>query len=312
MDYFGILERAFAITRRYRALWVFGFLLALFGAGGSTGNGVQYSFQGGDFDRFNIPPSIGIAVILGLVFVAVGLAIIAAIVNYVSRTALIDLVGEIEEGAEPTVRHGFDVGWSRNALRLFGVDVAIFVPLFLIIAFLVVIFAVPFVVLVDQGDPGPAIFLLVCCLVIGGVLFVILAVALNALQYFFHRQVVLAGQGVFDAIRHGYRLVRANLGQVVAMWLIMLVIGIVWAAVNFVIGLVAFAVVGGPAALMYGLFNSGLAAALGALPFLLVALLLFAVINALYTVFTSAVWTLTYLELPNRPAGTTPQPTTPS
>jgi len=214
------------------------------------------------------------------------------------------MVGEIEEGEDPTVRHGFDIGWSRRALRLFGVDVAIFFPLALIVAALVAIIIVPFIILVspNQGGPGPAIVFLLCCLFLLILVVIVAAVILSILRNFFYREVVLAGEGVFDSIRKGYRLVRANPGQVAAMWLIMLLIGFLWAVVNFLIGLVAIAVVGGPAALMYAVFNSGLAAIVGALPFLLLVLLLFAVVNSLYTVFTSTVWTLTYLELPNRPA----------
>lgn len=304
MDYFGILERSFAITRRYRVLWLFGFLLALFGAGSSGSNSIQYTFQGDEFplEQFGAPPAFGIFLILGIVALVIGLAIVAAVINYVCQTALIGLVGEIEEGEEPTVRHGFDVGWSRSALRLFGVDIVIFVPLFLVGMTLAALFIVPFFLIADQGGPGPVALVLLCCLFFLALLFIAAIVVLSVLQTFFYRQVVLAGDGVFDAIRSGYRLVRANLGQVAAMWLIMFIVGLLWAAINFLIVLVAAAVVGGPAALMYGLFRSGLAAVLAALPFLVVAVLIFAAINALYTVFSSTVWTLTYLELPNRPA----------
>ncbi|MBS1250975.1 MAG: hypothetical protein MAG451_00004 [Anaerolineales bacterium] len=304
MDYFGILERSFAITRRYRVLWVFGFLLALFSAGGGAGNGFQYTFQGNEVppSQFAMGPSLGLILILVIVTLAIGLAILAAIINYVCQTALIGLVGEIEEGEDPTVRHGFDVGWSRSALRLFGVDIAIFVPVFLIAIFLALLIIVPLFMIADQGDLGPVVFVLLCCAAVFVPVIIAGAIILSILKTFFYRQVVLAGNSVFDAMRNGYRLVRANLGQVIAMWLIMFVIGLVWAAVNFLVGLVALAFVGGPAALMYAVFESGLAAVLGALPFLLPAIVIFAFINALYTVFTSAVWTLTYLELPKRPA----------
>lgn len=306
MDYFGILERSFAITRRYRVLWLFGFLLALFGAGHGGGNTVQYGFRGDEVPLGHIgaPPGFGILVLLTILTVVVALIIIAAVINYVCQTALISLVGEIEEGKHPTVRHGFDVGWSRSALRLFGVDIALTVPVILVVIFVAAVFAVPFVLISSsgQGEPGVLVFILLCCLVFLVPLFIALIVALHVLAQLVYRQIVLAGNGVVAGIRNGYTLIRANLGQVAAMWLIMFIIGLLWAAVNFIIGLVAFAVVGGPAALMYAIFRSGIAAALGALPFLVMAILFFAIINALYAVFTSAVWTLTYLELPSRPA----------
>lgn len=306
MDYFGILERSFVITRRYRALWLFGFLLALFSAGGGAGNGVQYTFQGDEapLNQIGAPPGLGVLVILIVVVLVVALAILAAVIKYVCQTALIDLVAEIETGKDPTVRHGFDIGWSRSSLRLFGVDIALVVPVLVILIILGLLFAVPFFVFSagDQGGPGPLIFVLLCCLVFLVPLLIAVVVALDLFEKFAFRQVVLAGDGVLAGIRRSYRLVRANLGQIAAMWLIMFIIGLLWAAVNLIVGLVAVAAVGGPAALMYAIFRSGLAAALTALPFLLVTILVFAVINALYTVFTSTVWTLTYLELPNRPA----------
>ncbi len=303
MDYFGILERSLAITRRYRVLWLFGFLLALFSAGGGGGNGVQYSFDSSQYplEQIGAPPAIGILVVLGVVFIVIALVILAAVIKYVCQTSLIGLVGEIEEGQSPTVRHGFDIGWSRSALRLFGVDIALAIPVILAVMILAALFAVPIAISAKADNVGPVVVLLLCCLVFLVPIFIAIAIALSVLIKFVYRQVVLAGDSVLDGVRNGYALVRANLGQVAAMWLIMFIVGLLWAAINFIIGLVAFAVVGGPAAFMYAIFHkSVLAAVLGALPFLLVAILVFAAINALYTVFSSTVWTLTYLELPNR------------
>jgi hypothetical protein len=303
MDYFNILERSFTITRRHRVLWVFGFLLALFGAGGGFGNSVQYSFGSGETSPpFDITPNVGILLVVALLMVALVLAILSIIVNYVAQTALIGLVGEIEEGEEPTVRHGFDVGWSRSALRLFGADLVVFVPVGLLAAVIIATIVGGFVALANQGDPGPVIVLLICCVGLFGLFFIALLVGLGILQTFYYRHIVLSNEGVWDGVQESYRLVRANLGQVIAMWLIMLVVGLLWGVVNLVLGLIALALVGGPAAFMYAIFQSGLAAVLGALPFLLVMLVAFAIVNMLYTVFGSSVWTLTYLELPNRPA----------
>jgi hypothetical protein len=302
MNYIGILERSLTITRRHRVLWVFGFLLALFGAGGGFGNSLQYSFNGDTPPTpSGLTPNIGILVILALVMIFLALAILAIIVNYLAQTALIGLVGEIEAGEEPTVRHGFDLGWSRSALRLLGADLAVFLPVAVLAAFIVGALVVGFIALANQGDPGPVIVLLICCVGLFALCFFVLAIGLSILQTFYYRHIVLGEQGVVDGIQQSYRLIRANLGQVIAMWLIMLVVGLLWGVVNLVLGLIALAFVGGPAAFMYAVFESGLAAVLGALPFLLVMLLAFAIVNMLYTVFGSTVWTLTYLELPNRP-----------
>ena len=48
MNQVALVKRAFAITRRYRVLWLFGILVALTSGGGGGGNGANYSFQGDD------------------------------------------------------------------------------------------------------------------------------------------------------------------------------------------------------------------------------------------------------------------------
>ncbi|GAG65858.1 unnamed protein product [marine sediment metagenome] len=46
MDYGEIIRRAWNITKKYKYLWVFGFILALFGGGGGySSNNLSNSFQ---------------------------------------------------------------------------------------------------------------------------------------------------------------------------------------------------------------------------------------------------------------------------
>ncbi len=299
MDYTGILRRSFNITRRHRVLWLFGFLLALFSLGGGTSNGFRLVFR----EEGPFPPTLVgrelfviLALVLGLVIVL--LVVIATIVNYVAQTALIGLVGEIEAGQVPSVRRGFAIGWSRRALRLFGADLVVFVPVTVVLVLAIGTVVVLLVQADQAGMPGLVWVLLFCFLAIFALLLIPLLVVLNVLQRFFYRRIVLAGDGVFDAIRRGWEMMRANVGPVAVIWLIMFVIGLVWAVVNFVFMLAAFALVGVPAAVIYALVGSGLVAALMVLPLAIIALLALAAVNALYTVFSSAVWTLTYLELP--------------
>ena len=305
MNYSDVLKRSFDITRHYRVLWVFGFLIALFSGGGGGGGGFQSSFQRriseGDL---GIPPEVGLVLIISAVVLILVLILISAIVQYVSQTALIALVGEIQAGQQPTVRHGFELGWSRNALRLFAVDLTLFGPLVLGLLALLVLILIPFLVLApaagNGGTIGPLIFLFICCLFFLILLLIPIIIGVGILREFAQRQVVLAGDGVFDSIRHAYQLVRANVVHILVMWLILLVVGLVWGVINLIIGLVAIGLVFGPAAFVYALTNSLLIAILTGLPFLVIVMIFFAAINALYKVFTSTVWTLTYFELPNR------------
>jgi hypothetical protein len=304
MDYTGILQRSFDITRRHRALWLFGFLLALFSLGGGTSNGFRFVFQEGGplrLEQVGREFLLALALVAGLIVVI--LTVITTVINYVAQTALIGMVGEIEAGQTPPVRRGFEIGWSRRALRLFGADLVVFVPVAVVVA-LVIGAVVALLVQADQaGAPGAALVLLICCLAVFALLLIPLLVVLNVLQRFFYRRIVLAGDGVFDGIRNGWEMIRANVGPVAVIWLIMFVIGLVWTAVNFLLVLSAFALVGLPAAAIYALVGSGLVTALMVLPLVIIALLALAAINALYTVFSSTVWTLTYLELPQPVVG---------
>jgi len=307
MDYFGILQRSFEITRRYRSLWLFGFLLALLGAGGNASNGFQLVFRGGE--AFPAPP-IGrteiffIAAIVGLIVLL--LTILSIVVNYIAQAALIGMVGEIEGGTSPSVRHGFEIGWSRRALRLFGADLVVFVPVVLMAMLFI---AVPIILLTTQADQqgataAPLLFL--CCMFLFIVLMIPVAIVLGVLQRFFYRRIVLADDRVFNGIRSAWQMIRANAGPVAVVWLIMFVIGLVWAVVNLVLVLGAVGLVSIPAAAVHALVRSWVLAILLVFPLALVALVALAAINALYTVFNSTVWTLTYLELSPPPPESLP------
>lgn len=303
MDYFGIVQRSFEITRRYRALWLFGFLIALLGAGGSASNGLRIVFRTeGPLPQPGMEGRdiLLIVTIFGLVVLVIG--ILTVVVNYVAQAALIGMVGEIETGATPSVRRGFEFGWSRRALRLFGTDLVIFVPITVIGMLLL---AIPLFLLIAQGDEAgtwivPLLF--VCCLLLFVLLFIPVAIVLSVLQNFYYRRIVLAGDGVFDSIRNAWQMIRANAGPVAVIWLIMFLIGLVWTVVNFLLVLGTFVLVAVPAAALQALVQSWVLAAILVLPLVIVALLALAAINALYTVFSNTVWTLTYLALPQAPA----------
>ena len=136
MDYGKILKRAWYMVWRYRALWVFGAILALT-AGGGGNNWFQYTFNREDWPpgvRIDQIPagavSTVIAIGIALAFLIVIFIIAAAVARYVSETALIRMVDEHEEtGVQYSVRRGFRMGWSRTTWRLFLIDLLIGFPL---------------------------------------------------------------------------------------------------------------------------------------------------------------------------------------
>src|SRR5436190_8247654 len=151
MDHFKILRRAFSITRDYRVLWVFGILLALTTGSNSGGNGGNGGDGSGNHN--GIPsgswPKLTTEMITAIITAAIVLfcvvvvwVIIGLVVHYVSETALIRLVDRHEATGEKLgVRQGFRWGWSRPALRLFLLDLFIFLNVMVVFVLLLLVSA---------------------------------------------------------------------------------------------------------------------------------------------------------------------------
>jgi hypothetical protein len=173
MDPVKILKRAWHILWSYRALWVFGLILALTAAGSSGANGNNGArFSGdGNNQRYEAPlpenwreeigkafaefgkeiervtkeglPALGISqgeltalLWIGAAFVLVMLiiGIVMAIARYVSETALIRMVDEYETtDNKMTIRQGFRIGWSRTSWRLFLINLIVHIPVIVLL-----------------------------------------------------------------------------------------------------------------------------------------------------------------------------------
>jgi hypothetical protein len=259
MDYVKILKRAWETTWRYRALWVFGIILALTTAsGGSPGNGGGGGNGGnggnGGFyppGRFTWPPgefpwppqgipwpdapsnivSVLIAVSIGLACVMLLLFVVGTIARYVAETALIRMVDDHEEtGQKRSIREGFRMGWSRDAFRLFLIKLLITLPTIAAFILLLLITGAPLLLWLTRST---ALGVIGTVATVGlFFLFIFLAIivgtVLSLLIKFFWRACVLEGLGVTDSIRHGFDVVRRHLKDVVIMWLIMVGIRIGW------------------------------------------------------------------------------------
>jgi len=320
MDHVKVLKRAWEILWRYRALWVFGIILALTTGGGGN-RWAQYSFRGEDFSpggQFRIeqiPPEIAgtlIAIGVGLACVIVILIIAAAVARYVTETALIRMVGDYEEtGGKRSVRQGFRMGWSRSALRLFLIDLLTGLPVALAFIMLFAVAAAPLLLWATESTAARAMGMVAT---IGlGLPVILLAIAvgviLSVLMRFFRRVCVLEQAGVIESIRRGCGMVRQHLKDVAVMWLIMVGLGLGWGIVMIPVTIL-LVVLGGVLSGLPGLLTGGLASLAfgGAVPwivglavgipiFFLVLVLPLLFLGGLWEVFKSSVWTLTYWEL---------------
>ncbi len=340
MDHIRILKRAFSITTSYRALWIFGILLALttggrsggnFGGGGNGGGGGSGP---GPFPTPEISPDVlnGL-IVAGLVFLCVILLVAAAalIARYVAETALIRMVAQHEAtGEKATVRQGFRLGWSRAALRLFGMDFLIGLITLVAFLLLVLVAASPLLVWLTDSTPVRVLGTVVAVALTVVVIFVaiVAGIALSLLTQFWHRAVVLENHPFKAAVRRGWELLRQRLGDVLVMGLILFALSLAWAIVlvPVVFLLAAVAAIGGglPALLVYavsGLVAEGatpwIAAAIVGVPIFIVILAIpLTILGGLVQTFQSSTWTLTYRELlaleAAAPSGLPPAPPAPA
>jgi hypothetical protein len=338
MDHFKVLKRAWQITYKYRALWLVGLLLVLAGGGLGSGfnGGSPGGGSGGSGDRswdspggpyggpegfrnlpelwaMVVPVLIGIAAIVVLLFLlAIVIGIVAAIVRYVTRTALIHMVHGYEEtGEEIGFAGGMRLGWSRAAFRLFLMNWMVGLPLALLMMLLIMPLA-GFSVWSFAAPGGPRVVLgiLLGLLVIPvSLLGIGLMIVVKPILEVAYRRCVLEDLGPWDAVVEAWALIRRHLGPAALQWLLLVGLRIAWGIAlipfNLLLVFVSLFVSGLPALLVGGLASAvaswpwGLG--LGLLVFVPTFILLVVVPNIALSIFAtvyhSTAWTLTYREL---------------
>jgi hypothetical protein len=295
MDPVKILKRSWYILWSYRALWVFGLILAI-AAGSSSGNSnnnYRYNQNRGE-NRLVTPQSMqeafknfqrevhqffeqgipkmhisgtGITTLLwvigAFVLVMFLVGIVVAVARYVSETAVIRMVDDYEvSGNKMTVRQGFRLGWSTTAWRLFLINLIVNLPAITLL--LVLLIAGIFIYLaVVNGGAGFAAFTVVSTIVLAFItifVVVILTIGLHLLRNFFWRVCVLEGAGVRESLRRGWAIVLENWKNVGLMWLVMIGLAIIWAVVSVILIIITIPIV---------IVTAVIAALVVALPYLL-------------------------------------------
>ncbi len=365
MDHIKVLKRAWETTWRYRALWIFGIILAITTASGSSGAGGgnngssngnsfgppnqppwqqqdfpwapedfdwpsegfhwepdDFSWENGTFVWPYIPPEVvNTLVTVGItVFCLIVLAIVVTTTaRFVSETALIRMVNHHEEtGEKRGIRQGFRMGWSRAALRLFLIRLAIGIPMLVISLLMLGLVLAPLAAWTTGSRIAGVIGTVTTVGLFFSLFFLLFVVgaALSLLFHFFSRVCVLQGLGVRDSVREGYSIARRHLKDVVIMWLIMVGVRIGWAIVMIIATIVMIplvflliavgTVLGGLPALLVGwfasLFFSGpapwiIGAIIGIPIFALVVGMPWIFLGGLMETFKSSTWTLVYREL---------------
>lgn len=322
MDYGKILVRAFEITRKYRALWLFGFLMALFGG---TGGGNNFNFNLGnqsglpkfESDAFPILPAevwrnLPILVALGVCLVLT-LVVLGVVVRMVSRGALIGLAQELEAGGTPpSVRRGFSIGANRF-WQLLGIGLVINLPLALFSLAVMLVAIAPILLTVApalSAHPGSTEFTgtmaggiigsiaLICC---AALCLIVVTFVVKPFYEFIVRVCVIDRRGVVDSMRGGYRMVRANLGNVVVLYALLIGVSMAFGIVMIPVALILIGIpIGAAFAVGFMAHSAGLAMLIGLLIGIpLVLVLIF--IHGLYQVYEATVWTLGFLAIAKPP-----------
>ncbi len=315
MDIGRILSRSLEIAWRYKFLWLLGFVMALTGGGGGGGSS-NYNFNSRDFNTPpTLPRGLGIDPNTVIVFVLCALCVFFLLwlfflyLRFVARGAMVSAVRTVENNGSPTLGTSWREGQSLFG-RLFGLGLLVNVPLVIFSLLVIAAAFLPFIgsliALANQAQNGvtpgrdvapivSSVFgfvALLCCAVI---CLVILSLIIHPIYEFAVRAIVLENTGTIEGLSRGYNRLRANLGNSLILYIVLIGARIGWAIVTGIVSIPIFLVF--VFALM-GMFRTNPTAAIVlGIAIGLPLVLIFVFLEGLFQVFESNAWTLGYMSL---------------
>ena len=293
-----VLSRAWQIIWKHKVLWIFGIFAGCSraGGGGSSGGGGGGSGPGGgqpfsEFERYfdqisqwisDNPWVVAVFVVLILILV-----VLSIFLGTISRIGLIKGTYQAEQGAERLI---FGEVFSESMpyfWRVFGLSLLIGL-MFLLIFLPLIFFGV-----ITAGIGYICIIPLLCLLIpISWAVMVVIEQANVA--------IVLEDLRIGDGLRRGWEVVRANIGTMIVMTLILFigsaVVGIAF-AIPVIIAVFPLAIGFAAGAERTPLLIAGVCCAVY-LPILLI-------LNGILTAYVQSAWALTYMRL-TRPQDNAP------
>lgn len=292
MEFGKILSRAWQITWRWKVLWLFGFLVSL-GQGSPGNSNVNWVEDRWHMDRF-LPEVVGI--VIALVCVGLIIAIALWVLSVIGRGALIGGVQQVEEEGYTNLPRAWRVGVSRF-WTLFGLSFLTGLPVLILVILVVAAFVGPILtdvsISVDRGGlSGLSVLSFICGvpLCCGTI---VVGIVLSQIKIYAERAAVLEGLGWIDAFRRGWQVLRENIGPTVVFWLILFVIGVVFA---IVVG-GGLLVLAAPFVALFARIRPGAWVLIPICGGGLLAIVAGALIGSVVQTFTSATWTLAYREM---------------
>ncbi len=315
MDYGGLIRDAWAMTWRYRFLWVLGlFAGGAIGHGSSGGGGssVQWQVAPGDIER--LPPAVGSAAqeagrwaaanvgAIVLVAALVALLVIALIVvSVIAQGEMARATADLADGRPTTLGRAWATGlrlfWRYVGLWLLLIAATILVAA--LVAAIAVLGAVALFAPMQAFEAprfllGAILGLAILSLVVAAI---VAGVSASIVVTFAQRAIAVDDVGPVDALREGWALFRTHLGTSLLAWLVNvalaigggIAVGLAMAAVGLVLGAVGAALW---SALGWALPTIGYAG-LAAILFLAVLLVAVGIFNTFFWNY----WTLVYLRM---------------
>ncbi len=304
MDIGYVLTRAWQIIWKHKVLWVFGILAGCTGNGGG-GNNFRSSFQGEMpqqyqqfFQPFQNIPQWQVALLIGLaILVVLVLLVLAIFLSTIGRVGLIRGTQQVEGGAASVTFGELFSGSMPYFWRVFGLG--------LLVGLLVLVVGAVFAVLAVAGVAVTLGLGLLClipllCVLVPVIWFVSVIVEQASIA------IVLENLGIMDGLRRGWEVVRANLGTMIIMALI-LVLGV--GTIGGIIISLPILVIVVPAVIAVALGNGqqvpGVGLLLAGLCFI-AYLPVYLLLNGILRSYVESAWTLTFMRLAGKPAALQP------
>ncbi|MEW6085572.1 MAG: hypothetical protein AB1607_13355 [Chloroflexota bacterium] len=300
-----VITRAWQIIWKHKVLWVFGILASCGrGGGGGNGGGGNSGYDVSSGQPPDLPPQVLrwmqtieqnlTTIVIVLLAVVCIIWIVSIFLGVIGKVGLIRGTAQVEGGAESLVFGELFSGSVPYFWRMFGLSLILSLPVFIIAVAIAVVLAGG---LVASGGEEGAMFammgmipvLLGCLCLLVPVMFVLGMIFRQA-----ENAVVLEDMSIIPAITRGWEVVKANLGPIILMAIILFVIGLV---VEFLIAIPALAIFA-PAVIAFIAGNGQTAISwilLGAGLCLFIPIAL--VVQGIIIAYTESAWTLTYMRL---------------
>src|SRR3990172_2987030 len=243
MDFGAVLKRAWEITWKNKGFWILGILAGCSASGRGNNGQAASGFRGYDFGGGRLPegqfqgfPELErffsrgdegtwIAVALAVLGVILVLALVFLVLGVIGQAGLIAGFARADDGHSIALGEAFNLG-MQNFWKVLGIRVVVWVA-----GLIVGITVAVALVAVAIGTLGIGLLMLLPLICVLAIVLIPVAWGLDAYIILAMVAAVEEGLGVFDAFRKAWETVRANLGPVIVMALILILGGGILSAV---------------------------------------------------------------------------------